>query len=77
MERSRYLQLRREYEPDNLTFLMPVSPPESGLYFYNPIARTSEPIFSAFMEQLAIKPTDKGAVLRELQRKGWLLIDAT
>ena len=29
------------------------------------------------MEQLASKPTDKGAVLRELQRKGWLLIDAT
>jgi hypothetical protein len=29
------------------------------------------------MEQLAIRPTDKGAGLRELQRRGWLLIDAT
>jgi DNA invertase Pin-like site-specific DNA recombinase len=78
MERSQYVALRREYEPDNLTLLIVAeSPPESGLYFYNPVGRTSEPIFSAFMEQLAIKPTDKGAGLRELQRRGWLLIDAT
>jgi hypothetical protein len=78
MERSQYVALRREYEPDNLTLLIVAeSPPESGLYFYNPVGRTSEPIFSAFMEQLAIKPTDKAAGLRELQRSGWLLIDAT
>lgn len=78
MERSHYLQLRREYEPDNPTLLIVAeSPPESGLYFYNPIGRISEPIFSAFMQQLAIKPTDKEAGLRALQRRGWLLIDAT
>jgi hypothetical protein len=29
------------------------------------------------MKQIAIKPKDKGAGLRELQRRGWLLIDAT
>jgi hypothetical protein len=78
MERSRYHRLRREYEPDDPTLLIVAeSPPESGLYFYDPSGRTTEPIFSAFMDQLAIKPADKAAGLREMQRRGWLLIDAT
>jgi hypothetical protein len=78
MEPREYFALRREYEPDNPTLLIVAeSPPDSGLYFYNPRGRISEPIFSAFMEQLDSRPTDKAAGLRELQRRGWLLIDAT
>jgi hypothetical protein len=78
MQLSRYHSLRREYEPSDPTLLIVAeSPPESGLYFYDPVGRTSEPIFAAFMEQLAFKPVTKVDGLREMQRRGWLLIDAT
>jgi hypothetical protein len=54
------------------------SPPKSGLYFYNPEGRVSEPLFSAMMKDiLEIKPESIDAGLREFARRGCLLLDAT
>src|SRR3954454_20757477 len=78
MESHHYHRLRREYEPENPSLLIVAeSPPASGLYFYDRSGKVSEPIFSAFMVRLSIKPPNKDAGLREMQRKGWVLVDAT
>jgi len=53
------------------------SPPVSGKYFYNPAGFISEPLFSGLMSQLAFTPTSKESGLREFQRRGWILVDAT
>jgi hypothetical protein len=53
------------------------SPPVSGLYFYDPSGKVSEPLFSALMRQIGCSPSDKAEGLGELRRKGWLLVDAT
>jgi hypothetical protein len=78
MDSSYYHRLRREFQPQNPTLLIVAeSPPASNLYFYDPSGRKTEPIFLAFMEQLLFTPANKTAGLREFQRRGWLLIDAT
>jgi hypothetical protein len=70
--------MRRQFQPEELRLLIVAeSPPESGLYFYDPSGRPSEPIFTAFMEQLGVRPETKPAGLMEMQRRGWLLVDAT
>ena len=56
---------------------MQKSPPASGKYFYNPDGFVSEPLFSAFMKQLGFVPASKEDGLREFQRRGWVLVDAT
>jgi hypothetical protein len=78
MERADYLAFRRQYQPASpqLT-IVAESPPFSGKYFYNPVGAVSEPLFSAFMQQVGMKPLSKQLGLRRLQEIGWLLVDAT
>jgi hypothetical protein len=79
-ERSRdyYLYLRRAFEPENVRLvIIAESPPASGKYFYDPTGSTKEPLFAAIMLQLSLSPTTKEIGLRELQQRGWVLVDAT
>jgi hypothetical protein len=78
MTRDEYHALRRRYEPDNIRLLIVAeSPPASGLYFYNPEVRITEPLFAAPMGQLGISYATKDDGLLTFQRCGWVLIDAT
>jgi len=77
-QRSEYLDLRRRFETPNVTLVIVAeSPPVSGLYFYNPDGRVSEPLFAALMKQLGIRPGTKLEGLVEFQKQGWALVDAT
>src|SRR5438128_4218909 len=49
----------------------------SGKYFYDPTGSPKEPLFAAIMLQLGQSPITKEAGLRELQQRGWVLVDAT
>jgi hypothetical protein len=53
------------------------SPPASGKYFYDTTGSTKEHLFAAIMLQLGVSPLTKEAGLRELQQRGWVLVDAT
>ena len=76
--RNEYLAFRRKFEPENIRLVIVAeSPPASGKYFYNPAGAVSEPLFAAFMLQLGFTPTTKEMGLREFQRRGWILVDAT
>ena len=78
MKRADYLAFRRQYEPTSpRLIILAESPPFSGKYFYNPGGAVTEPLFSAMMEQIGVKPLSKELGLRQLQGKGWLLVDAT
>ena len=45
LTRDDYLSFRRKYEPTIVKLVIVAeSPPKSGLYFYNPEGRTSEPL---------------------------------
>jgi len=78
MQRDTYLSLRRPYEPESIRLvIIAESPPASGRYFYNPDGALSEPLFTAFMQYLRHSPLSKDAGLREFQRRGWVLVDAT
>jgi hypothetical protein len=73
-----YIQLRDKYHPKNLKFIFLLeSPPASGKYFYDEKGNTTEPLFSAIMELLNYKPTDKKDGLKIFMSKGFLLVDAT
>jgi hypothetical protein len=77
-KRSEYLDLRHRYEPRSVKLaVIAESPPASGLYFYDPTGSPREPLFAALMKQLGLSPTTKEAGLREFQRSGWVLVDAT
>ena len=77
-KRSEYLDLRRRYEPRSVKLvLIAESPPASGLYFYDPTGSSREPLFAALMKQLRLSPSTKEEGLREFQRSGWVLVDAT
>jgi hypothetical protein len=79
LSRAEYLRLRAPYVPEHrkIVFILE-SPPKSGLYFYNPEGRVSEPLFSAMMKDvIGIKPECKDKGLREFASRGFLLIDAT
>jgi len=76
--RNDYLSLRRQYEPESVRLVIVAeSPPASGLYFYDPTGVPSESLFAAFMRQLRLSLITKEAGLREFQRRGWVLVDAT
>ena len=79
--RSKYLSMRREFEPtsEGVRLVMVAElPPASVKYFYNPNGEVSEPLFSALMKQLRIgRPNTKLDGLREFQKQGWVLVDAT
>ncbi len=78
LTRSDYHAFRRVYQPADLKLIVVAeSPPVSGLYFYNPVGAVSEPLFSAFMQQIGVKPRSKDEGLRSFHQKGWLLADAT
>jgi hypothetical protein len=79
MKRSEYLDLRHAYEPQGSVKLVIVaeSPPISGKYFYDSTGSTSESLFAALMQQIDFSPSAKEEGLREFQRRGWVLIDAT
>lgn len=79
MTKSDYLQLRNRFTPPNLKIIFILeSPPASGLYFYNPDGKTSEPLFRAMMKDvLEIEPTSKQEGLKEFAARGYLIIDAT
>lgn len=77
-QRGEYLDLRRRFEPASATVVVVAeSPPISGLYFYDPDGRVSEPLFAALMKQLSVQPRTKLEGLTELQKRGWALVDAT
>ena len=76
--RNHYLEMRGRYEPANVKLLIVAEvPPEGGKYFYNPSGRKTEPLFAAIMEQLGRPFADKHDGLLNLQRSGWVLVDAT
>ncbi|QDW35830.1 hypothetical protein FFI89_000950 [Bradyrhizobium sp. KBS0727] len=76
--RDYYLHLRRERQPADIKLVIVAeSPPASGKYFYDTTGSPKEPLFAALMLQLDIAPTTKVDGLLELQKKGWILIDAT
>ena len=79
MTRTEYLDLRRLYEPQSLIRLVIIaeSPPASGKYFYDPTGAISEWLFAALMKQIGFSPSTKEQGLREFQRRGWILVDAT
>jgi hypothetical protein len=78
LTRDKYHALRRKFEPQNIRLvIIAESPPKTGKYFYNPAGVINEPLFSALMQQLGVKPTSKEEGLREFQRRGWILLDAT
>ena len=77
-QRGEYLSLRREFKSTTVTLVIVAkSPPTSGKYFYNPDGKVSEPLFNALMKQLGIQPKTKFEGLREFQKRGWVLVDAT
>jgi hypothetical protein len=77
-DRNYYYSLRQHFVP-NVTKLVIIaeSPPVSGKYFYDPNGKTTEPLFSAFTRHLGLAMSGKEQGLRELQRLGWILMDAT
>jgi hypothetical protein len=76
--KDEYLEMRRRYEPETAKLLIVAeSPPEGGKYFYNPNGLTSEPLFAEIMRQLGLLPATKHDGLLNLQRSGWVLVDAT
>jgi len=78
MQRSEYLALRSRFESESIRLVIVAeSPPASGKYFYNPAGALSEPLFAALMQQLDFAPDTKESGLREFQRRGWVLVDAT
>lgn len=77
-DRDYYISLRRKYEPAKPKLVIVAeAPPVSGLYFYDPLGKVSEPLFSALMQQIACSPSNKEEGLAELCQRGWLLVDAT
>jgi hypothetical protein len=77
-QRSEYLYFRRKFEPTSVKLvIIAESPPASGNYFYNPTGTVSEHLFSTLMQQLGFTPTSKESGLREFQKSGWVLLDAT
>ena len=56
-QRSEYLDLRRRFEPASATLVIVAeSPPVSGMYFYNPAGKVTEPLFAAIMKHLGVRP---------------------
>jgi hypothetical protein len=78
-------ELRQKYHPKQAgeplrLIIIAESPPEPSpdlKYFYKPTGFTGELLFSALMKQIDFSPTTKEIGLREFQRRGWFLVDAT
>jgi hypothetical protein len=77
-DRSYYHSLRGQYQPEHLKLVVIAeSPPISGKYFYDKSGVPTEPLFSALMQRLNVTGVTKEEGLREFQRRGWILVDAT
>ena len=77
-DRNYYHSLRQRFVPDvTKLVIIAESPPASGKYFYDPSGKTTEPLFSACMRHLGLSVSGKEQGLMELQRLGWILLDAT
>jgi Family of unknown function (DUF5677) len=76
---AEYRELRQQYKPESISLvIIAESPPSNGKYFYDRKGLPSEPLFAAMMKQLGVDPRcPKEDGLREFQRKGWFLVDAT
>jgi len=71
-----YISLRNNYLPKNIKVIFVLeSPPAGHGYFYNPEGRVSEVLFRAYMKLLGVTPSTKDQGLRELAKKGWLLVN--
>jgi hypothetical protein len=78
LDRAHYHSLRKLYEPDDLKLIVVAeSPPISGKYFYDKSGSRTEPLFSAILQHLNFTCTAKEDGLREIQRRGLILVDAT
>ena len=53
------------------------SPPKSGVYFYDPEGRTTEPLFSAMMKIVDCEAATKQEGLAVFSHKGFFLVNAT
>jgi hypothetical protein len=77
-DKSTYLAWRRRFEPQPIKLIIVAeSPPKSGKYFYVPEGSRGEPLFAAMMQQLKATPEIKVEGLREFQKRGLMLVDAT
>jgi hypothetical protein len=75
---NRYHAMRQRYQPAPIKLIIVAeSPPASGKYFYDPDGSRGEPLFAAMMKQLKATPASKVEGLREFQRRGLMLVDAT
>lgn len=75
MEKN-YIDLRNNYLPKKLKVIFILeSPPEGHGYFYDPSGRTSEVLFRAFMKLIDFVPVDKNEGLKELAKRGYLLVN--
>jgi hypothetical protein len=76
--RSECLTFRYKFEPASVKLVVVAGySPKPRLYFYDPSGPVTEPLFKAMMKAISYKPTTKEDGLREFQRRGWLLVDAT
>lgn len=77
IRREHYLTLRSKYLPTDLKVVFILeSPPASGKYFYDEEGSINEPLFSAMMELLGLKPSSKRDGLRHFADSGHFLVDA-
>ena len=78
MLRSECLTLRYKFEPASVKLVvLSAWPPKPRLYFYDPSGPVTEMLFDAMMKALSYSPATKEDGLREFQRRGCLLVDAT
>lgn len=78
MLRSECLTLRYKFEPASVKFVVIAAwPPKPRLYFYDPTGSIEERLFKTVMKVLGCNPATKEDGLREFQRRGCLLVDAT
>lgn len=76
--RAEYLAIRHQYMPDPAQLIiLAESPPIRGLYFYDRSGSVGEPLFVAAMKQIGFKAKEKEVGLREFQKRGLILVDAT
>jgi hypothetical protein len=73
--------MRRDFEPTSERVKLVIvaeSPPASGKYLYDSGGSVNEPLFKALMKELGITPpATKVEGLRAIQKRGWVLVDAT
>lgn len=78
MNSEYYHRHRNKYLPDDLKYIFILeSPPVSGLYFYDENGKTSEPLFMEMMKLFGIKAKDKKEGLKQFQKAGYVIVDAT